>query len=245
VSAADATERTAWQVVLGVVGTATGIVTFVYFVGGAIVWERLHVLGLPATQGVEPLPRELLLVVGARALAWPLALGLLAIVVVHAMCRFPQMRDAYPGLVWLFAVALVLAVVYTTIQQAIFVGFFGLLTSAGIALVYSRRATLGQVSIGLFVSLALVGVVVEAVDIYQPPVHLEYAQVSYSGGKETSGFLIGETTDTVYIAPNDGSYVCGWIAALPRNKIAELDISSPRDAERSPHFDPKGCEPPR
>ena len=88
-SAADATERRAWNVLLGVAGAATGIVAFVYFVGGVIEWERLYVLRLPATQGVEPLPRELLLLVGARALAWPLTLGFLAILAVHALCRLP------------------------------------------------------------------------------------------------------------------------------------------------------------
>jgi hypothetical protein len=235
VSAADATERPAWHVLLNVVGAATGIVAFVGFVGGAIVWERLHVLGLPANQGVQPLPRELFLVVGARALAWPLGLGFLAIVVVHALYRLPlskrAARAAYLALVGLFGAALGLTAQGRIVQQAIFVGFFGLLVGAGAALVGRRRAKLGQISVGLFVSLALVGVVVEAIDIYHLPVHLEYAQASFSDGrKEVSGFLIGETADTVYIAPNGSCYVLGWITALPRNKISRLDIFSARRA---------------
>lgn len=265
-SAADTTERTAWQEFLGAVGKATGIVAFVYFVGGAIVWERLHVLRLPATQGVEPLPRELLLVVGARALAWPLALGLLAIVAVHALSRLPQpgtrvpvyavhlklvrlpppstrtlVRATYVTLVGLFGAALGLTVQFETVQQAIFVGCFGLFAGVGLALARVERATPRQVSVGLFVSLALVGVVVEAVDIYRPPVHLEYANVFLSHGKkEVSGFFIGETADTVYIARNKNSHVCGWITALPRSEISRLSILPPEKASRPSSQDP--CE---
>jgi hypothetical protein len=251
VSAADATERPAWHVLLGVVGAATGIVVFVGFVGGAIVWERLRVLGLPANQGVEPLPRELFLVVGARALAWPLGLGFLAIVVVHALCRLPLSKRAAPAarlaLVGLFGAALGLTAQYQIRQQAIFVGFFGLLVGAGAALVGRRRAKLGQVSVGLFVSLALVGVVVEAIDIYHPPVHLEYAHVFYSDGRrEASGFFIGETADTVYIAPNENCYVFGLMIALPRHEISQLDMSSPEEAwPLSAYPRKKRCETPR
>lgn len=232
-SAADAPERPAWHVLLSVVGAATGIVVFVYFVGGVIVWERLHVLRLPANQGVPPLPRELFLVVGARALAWPLTLGFLAIVVVHTLCmlRPPNTRGAaragYVGLVGLFAAALALAAIYATVQQAIFVGFFGILVGAGLALVSSRRATLRQASLGVFVSLALVGVVVEGIDIRLLPVRLEYAHVFFSDGrKEVRGFFIGGTADTVYIAPNESCHVRGWITALPRHEVRRLAIFS-------------------
>ena len=237
---------------LRVAGAATGIVVFVLFVGGVIVWGRLHVLGLPATQGVAPLPRELFLIVGARALAWPLALGFLSIVAVHALCRLPPpdtyrpVRAAYFGLVGLFGATLGLAAQYEIVQQAIFVGCFGLLVGVGFALVSGRRATFRQVAIGLFLSLALVGVVVEAVDILLPPVHLEYANAFLSDRKkEVSGFLIGETADTVYIARNKRCKVRGWITALPRQEISRLAIFRPTAAwSHSANPKPKDCETP-
>ena len=135
------------------------------------------------------------------------------------------MLASYVGLVGLFGAALGLTAQFQIRQQAIFVGFFGLLVGVGLALVTYGRATLRQISVGLFVSLALVGVVVEAIDIYHPPVHLEYAHVVFSDRNEkTRGFLIGETADTVYIAPNVSCHVSGWIAALPRKEISRLRI---------------------
>ena len=89
-SGSEGRERPAWEALVTLAGAATGIVIFVYLVGGAIVWERLHVLRLPANHGVAALPRELLLVVGVRALAWPLALGLLAIGLVLSLGRVPR-----------------------------------------------------------------------------------------------------------------------------------------------------------
>ena len=74
----DQAERSTWQVLVALAGAATAIVIVVYLVGGAIVWERLHVLRLPANQAVAPLPRNYLLINGVRALAWPVALGLIA-----------------------------------------------------------------------------------------------------------------------------------------------------------------------
>jgi hypothetical protein len=80
-------DRPAWQVLVALAGAATAIVIVVYLVGGAIVWERLHVLRLPANQAVAPLPRNLLLIDGVRTLAWPVGLGLIAAGLVSLLCH--------------------------------------------------------------------------------------------------------------------------------------------------------------
>jgi hypothetical protein len=225
----------AWEVLVVLAGAATGIVLFVYLIGGAIIWTRLHVLGLPANHGVAPLPRELLLVVGARALAWPLVLGLLAIAAIHSVSpHLPPPWTAVskalltPVLV-LYAGSLVIAAIYLTVQQLIFLTAFGLLVGVG-TLVSRKLVTLRQAGVGVFLSMVTVGVIVEANDIYQLPVRLEYAHVRFTAGGEERGFLIGVTPDTVYLAPNEGCHVVHRIVALSRQDVLAIDISSSSNA---------------
>jgi hypothetical protein len=55
--------------VLGVVGTGLGILGFVTFFGGAIVWVRLNEAHLPATEAVAVIPNSVLVTTGAAFLA--------------------------------------------------------------------------------------------------------------------------------------------------------------------------------
>jgi len=224
-------DRPAWQALVVLAGAATAIVIFVYLVGGAIVWERLHVLRLPANQGVTPLPRELLLVVGVRALAWPLVLGLLATAVVNFVFRLSLRWTAgaktlLAAVVVLYVASLVLAGIYLTVQKLIFLAAFGVFVGVGIAVAGGRQVTLRQAGLGVFLMMVAVGVIVESIDIYQLPVRLEYAHVRFTGGGEAKGFFLGATPDTVYLAPNQSCLVFGRIVAFSRRDIAEIDIFS-------------------
>jgi hypothetical protein len=55
--------------VLGVVGTGLGILGFVTFFGGAILWVRLNEAHLPATEAVSVIPNSVLVTTGAAFLA--------------------------------------------------------------------------------------------------------------------------------------------------------------------------------
>jgi len=226
---ADDRPRPAWPALVALAGAATAIVIVVYLVGGAIVWERLHVLRLPANQAVAPLPRNLLLVDGVRALAWPVALGLLAAVLVGALVRVIE-SDWSGGPVLCIALAavwialLIVAAVFFTVQQSIFVASLGVLVFGGLAAVLRGGATIRGVAVGAALAMAGVGVVVEAIDIRNLPVRMEYAHVQFPDGHVLKGFYVGATSDAVYIAPNDGCRVLGRIETVPEREVARVVV---------------------
>jgi hypothetical protein len=222
-----------WEVLVVLAGAATAIVLFLYLIGGAIIWTRLHVLGLPANHGVAPLPRELLLVVGVRALAWPLVLGLLAIAAIQSVSpRLPPppwtavSKALLAVVLALYVASLVIAAIYLTVQQVIFLSAFGVLVGVGVTLASRNLVGLRKAGVAVFLSMVAVGVIVEANDIYQLPVRLEYADVHFTTGKEVKGFLIGVTADTVYLAPNKGCHVMHHILAVSRQDVRAIDIHS-------------------
>jgi hypothetical protein len=68
--------------VFGVVGTGIGILGFVTFFGGAIIWLRADKAELPATEAVAVIPRSVLVTTGATFLfpAVLIAIGIVALV---------------------------------------------------------------------------------------------------------------------------------------------------------------------
>lgn len=67
--------------VAAAIGTGVGVLGFVIFVGGVIIWTRFDTVGVPAADAVAIVPREVLLTTGASVLA-PVALvglGLVAL----------------------------------------------------------------------------------------------------------------------------------------------------------------------
>ncbi|HEY4096536.1 MAG TPA: hypothetical protein VGM33_13540 [Baekduia sp.] len=65
--------------VLAAVGTGIGVLGFVIFVGGAVIWTRFDAVGVPAAEAVAVVPREVLVATGASVLAPAAALALLAV----------------------------------------------------------------------------------------------------------------------------------------------------------------------
>jgi hypothetical protein len=68
--------------VLGVIGTGIGVLGFVTFFGGAIIWVRADKAGLPATEAVAAIPRSVLVTTGATFLfpAFLIAAAVVAVV---------------------------------------------------------------------------------------------------------------------------------------------------------------------
>lgn len=243
--------RPAWQALVALAGAATAIAIFVYLIGGAIVWARLHTLGLPANQGVAPLPRELLVVVGVRALAWPLVLGVLAIVFVQVVFLLrlslrwtAGWKTVLAAVVALYLVSIVLASHYLTVQWLIFIAAFGLLVGVGSTFAIRKPVALLRAEVGVFLAMVAVGVVVESTDVYRLPVLLEYAHVRFTAGTEEKGFLIGVTPDTVYLAPNRDCHVLDRIVAVSRRDVVKIEISSATKAW-SRESEPDDCPSPR
>jgi hypothetical protein len=70
---------TDWKPVVKVVGAVVAGAAWIQFVGGAVLWMRLEAIGLPATQTVVVLPRELLFATGIRVLLFPLIAATVAL----------------------------------------------------------------------------------------------------------------------------------------------------------------------
>jgi hypothetical protein len=67
--------------VLGAIGTGIGVIGFVIFFGGFVVWSRFHAAGLPAEEAVAQVARNDLIVTGAAFLVPALLAALAAVAV--------------------------------------------------------------------------------------------------------------------------------------------------------------------
>ncbi len=97
---------TPFNIALRVLAAAVGIGAVMSFVGGAVLWIRFDELRLPADQVVTLLPKHLLLIVGAHAMAVPVGVGVFA-AVVFVLANALDPKGEHTGrrelLVWLFA----------------------------------------------------------------------------------------------------------------------------------------------
>jgi hypothetical protein len=71
------------KLLLEFLGAAAGIGALITLVGGVLMWLRFDELGLAADRAVATLPEAVLLAAGLHALAVPLALGLVAVIVLY------------------------------------------------------------------------------------------------------------------------------------------------------------------
>jgi hypothetical protein len=243
-------DRPTWQVLVALAGAATAIVLVIYLVGGAIVWERLHVLRLPANPAVSPLPRNLLLIDGVRALAWPVALALIAAGLVSLLTHMFRFEWRAIGatcsvlfVVWVAALVAILS--YDTgpeWQHLVFLTTLGTLVAVAIAVVHWQLVAVRRVAVCAALAMFVTGVVVEAIDIGSLPVRMEYAHVSFVKSRPPmEGFYIGATSDAVYLAPNLRCHVLGRIVALPQRDVAQVDVFTSKEAWPDPRHTDHHC----
>src|SRR3954452_3162245 len=84
--------------VAGVVGAGIGVLGFVTFVGGVIIWARADKAGLPATEAVSVVPNAVLITTGATQLVSAVLIALLAvglIFIVHVWNRYWRERRVH------------------------------------------------------------------------------------------------------------------------------------------------------
>jgi hypothetical protein len=85
-SSSDPRRQTAttggWTLALQILGASAGIVAFVVFIGGAMMWLRFDGIHLPADRAVALEPRSDLLATGAHALAGPVLIGLVIVLLI-------------------------------------------------------------------------------------------------------------------------------------------------------------------
>lgn len=78
--------------VLGVVGAGIGILGFVTFVGGAIIWTRADEAKLPATEAVSVVPNAVLIATGATHLVSAVLIALLAVGLIFVVHIWNRLR---------------------------------------------------------------------------------------------------------------------------------------------------------
>lgn len=223
-------------------GAVAGFGLVVALLGGAIVWERLHTLHLPANPIAAELPRTLFLVVGARALAFPVALGA-GVLLVGGILRRPAAsgwlrlhqtpRRVGAGAIVIFAVILGI-VTHALVQQWLFIAVaIAVVGFTAAAAVRGDRQLSKRWLAWSFVVVASFSAVVEVIDIARPPVKLEFARIELVGGGAQEGFFVGENSTEVYLAPADrGCRVRGRVDAIPRSRVLLLSLAASRNAYR-------------
>jgi hypothetical protein len=147
--------------VLAAIGTGIGVIGFVTFIGGAVVWARLNAAGFPAAPALGVFPSQDLLVIGAEtlvpqvivALVTVLALALSYYLAVGA-ARLVHRRSAD----WLQSQAQGLPSGESSAAMFVFI-----VTALGLMLLWFRDDLSGQqflIAIGLVVVSALIAAAV-------------------------------------------------------------------------------------
>lgn len=240
-------ERDTSRRLLELAGAAAGILAYVSIAGTALISARLYALGLPVDSTLAVLPRDQVVTAGVRALSLGVVAGLLVVLVLWVWHSMPMIGDdAVTDVralvtVPLLAVAPLLAY---TVRDGLTGRMVALTVAATavavviLALVTRRRVGFGRLRWGLFALIAVYSGVLAFARAYSPPVELDFADVQLKDGGRTNGFLLGQSSDSVVVAPDVLGRTTGRTVALQRSEIIALRIS---DVQRSTR--PIGSEP--
>lgn len=240
-----AQDGTAWRVLAAVAG-GLGVLGFVTFVGGALLWTRFREMGLPADHAVALVPKADLVATGAAFLAPALLLSggvLLLIVIATATTRLPDwLRDNAR------AVAVLTALIAYLIVYA--GGAFGGARLAAFALgalalslgVWLMRHDRALPLFGL-VAFVAIGTFTLAVNYERTVLALKVMPVAYVRQQPTKaprveyGYLVTETADRVYFSslPSVKRRQINELREFPRSETDDVEVGelvSPHNARR-------------
>jgi hypothetical protein len=211
-------------VALQVLGASAGIVGFLTFVGGTLLWLRFSELHLPADQSVARLPKELLLVAGAHALLGPILIGLavlLFLVLIAPLDSQGRLRLRFWILLPLLAIGALIVVTVGIWDLDLWPEQFvmGVATLLAIALVMLTAVSVTRmryVAWVVFAAFVVCGAVLAVVQTSGKP-RMEPIAMLLNDGKGLSGFYVGETGDRIFFAPLPGS-------GDPGDPFADADI---------------------
>lgn len=197
------------KIALQVLAAAAGLGTVITFVGGSMLWVRFDKLDLAADQAVALLPKQLLVVVGAHALALPVLLGALAALVLALIEPTPDRRvrrSFNVALAAIVALALTSAIVaaheFDLPEQ--FLVYATVLAGAAAIWKTARQSTLRRHVVQVvLIAFVACGAVLAVVTTWSQP-ELEPVAVLLNGDKAVAGFYVGQTADRVYVAPLPG-----------------------------------------
>lgn len=223
-------------------GAVAGVGALMTFVGGAMLWIRFSALDLPSDQAVTLLPKQLLLIVGAHALALPVILGLVAAGVFALFKRSRRGRSSPLRLVAFLIVLVSGTILVIALVAGGEIGEWGLAGGAtilGIAVlvaVYRHAHDRWALPWAAFVVIVLVGATVAVARTQGAPAMEPVAVLLEGKPTGVSGFYVGQTSDRLYLAPLPGSGDPGdpfadakidRIVAIDRSKILQMALRAP------------------
>jgi hypothetical protein len=242
-----------WTLALQILGASAAIATFVVFIGGVMMWLRFDAIDLPADRAVALLPRSDLLATGAHSLAAPILIGL---VVVLLISLIEPLDDDKPTI----QLYVVIGLLFVIASIVVFLKVKGLDLIPYAVVMYLALATGVVVVIGtahrtkgfrplawtLFAAFGLLAGLLAVVTTAGSP-KLEPVAIVFKADTPTgtplvgrvqgmSGFLVGETSDKLYLAPLPGSGDLAdpfadadldRIVEIPRESVIRLAIRAP------------------
>ena len=251
------TEATLIEKITRIIGLVAGLAAFVYIAGAAVLAVRLEKAGLPASEVVTSLPRELLIGVGLQYVVAP-ALALAMVAGLEILILIKWKRGVWVALLaglFLTAVLVALLLVVRTGDEHEFrdegaVGWWIAFLAAYVATLVIYVAAKGKLETLYLVALVALGVgliaAVARVAYERKSTRLQEATVCVNdGGPNYEGFLVGETSDAVYLGrlddraePDDGEKsgtrpppktaeqvkVVKVVLAIRKDRVGELRI---------------------
>lgn len=232
---------------------AAGIVAYVSIVGSAVISARLHALGVPVDSTLAVLPRDQILGTGIRVLSLGVAVGLFVMLVLWALdevrkhWRLRWLSALDGGVPWWAIAVLAMAPLLTF---AVWDGVQDWVAVTIVLVVVATAATLGVlVLIALtpnqarrrwmfFAVIAAYGAVLAFARAYSPPVELDFADVQLEDGGRSTGFLLGQSSDSIVVAPDVMGMTIGRSVAFQRSKVVALHISNVQHKVRPIGSDP-------
>ena len=205
----DGTVNSPIKIALQAVAAAAGLGAAVTFVGGVVVWLRLEHLGLAADQAVALLPKELLVVVGAHALALPIVVGALAALALSLIgSNGPDTvtRSFMVALAGVVVAALVLVALVVDGFDVPHLAIVIVAVAIGVVVIHQtakRSALRRHIAQVVLVAFTACGIVIAIVAEIAKP-EMEPVAVLLTGEKAVNGFYVGQTSDRLYVAPLPG-----------------------------------------
>jgi hypothetical protein len=232
-----------WKVPLQLLGATAGLTAFIAFVGASLLWVRFDDLGLPADRAVALLPRELVLVIGAQALAVPVLVALGAVVLIYTIDPFDDQGNPKTRL-WValpVGAALLALVVWLALdvdvwpEGLILVGVLVIALAAILGTAW-RGGGFRPVGWVVFAAIVFVGGALAFVRTsFEPKMEPVAALLDEPPGSIV-GFYIGEADDRLYIARLPGvlpgsarvsSEPIETVVAIPRDRVLRMALRGP------------------
>jgi hypothetical protein len=224
-------ERSPTALALQAVGAAAGIVAFVYLVGGLVIRARLGALDLPQDPTVSLIPRETILIAGARVLVPTFGLGLFVVALVWLLPHDWITRDAPTTRYVVLSVSV--AGVLAAYALSLGAGHSFLLPALSVCVlcafplyvVCSRTENFAGRTAALFATIAVSGGAIALLRAHSLPVSLDFATVHLRDGARTNGFLLGRSQEAVVLAPDVLHRTIGRVVVLPARSVVALRLA--------------------